>query len=227
MDVYMGLIFPSAIPFNPYGTSLCLGQELAVNQNSAMFSIISTYFGGNGSTTFNLPDLQGRVPVGAGNGVGLTPRILGIKGKGGSETTQLSISNIPTHNHAAQSTILGLGVSLSTITASATGSLPVNADASIPGTTNIPGGTAGYPGPIPDLSGGGISDNNFYGAPNGTSNMPVNVAVTVNQPTVTSKGGSVSTQIGNTGSGNAFNNMQPFLPINYLIIMMGIYPTRQ
>lgn len=84
--------------FAPTGWALCNGQLLAIAQNSALFSILGTTFGGNGQTTFGLPDLRGRVPMHWGSGPGLTPRALGEMS--GAETVTLISSQMPAHNHA-------------------------------------------------------------------------------------------------------------------------------
>lgn len=84
--------------FAPRSWAYCDGQLLAVSQNDALFSLFGTIYGGDGRTTFGLPDLRGRVPVHQGSGPGLTPRKLGQKG--GAETVTLSASQIPGHSHA-------------------------------------------------------------------------------------------------------------------------------
>lgn len=94
---YIGDIKMFAGNFAPNGWALCNGQLLPINQNQALFSILGTTYGGDGETTFALPDLRGRVPVHAGNGPGLTPKILGEKS--GTENTTLSTSNVPPHSH--------------------------------------------------------------------------------------------------------------------------------
>ena len=83
--------------FAPRDWALCNGQLLAVNQNPALFSILGTTYGGDGRTSFALPDLRGRFPMHAGNGPGLTARHLGERG--GSETTTLTVQNMPSHDH--------------------------------------------------------------------------------------------------------------------------------
>jgi microcystin-dependent protein len=82
---------------NTQGWLPCNGQTLAVAQNQALFSLLSSTYGGNGTSTFQLPDLRGRVPVGVGSGSGLTTRVLGEKG--GTETTTLTTGNLPSHVH--------------------------------------------------------------------------------------------------------------------------------
>jgi microcystin-dependent protein len=85
--------------FAPVGHAFCDGQLLGVSQNDALFSLLGTVYGGDGRTTFGLPDLRGRLPVHTGSGPGLTPLELGQKF--GSENTNLSVSNLPSHSHEA------------------------------------------------------------------------------------------------------------------------------
>ena len=83
--------------FAPRGWAFCDGQLLAINTNQALFSLLGTTYGGDGRTTFGLPDLRGRVPVHPGTGPGLTQRRLGEKG--GTETNTMNINQMPEHNH--------------------------------------------------------------------------------------------------------------------------------
>lgn len=96
-DPYVGQIATFAFNFAPTGWALCDGQLLSINQNMALFSLLGTSYGGNGQTTFALPDLRGRTPMHMGGGPGLSFRSIGESG--GSETTSLLISNIPAHTH--------------------------------------------------------------------------------------------------------------------------------
>jgi microcystin-dependent protein len=86
-------------PFNfaPAGWAICAGQLLPLSQNTALFSLLGTTYGGDGKSTFGLPDLQGRAPMQAGQGPGLSVRNLGQTG--GSESVQLLVSEIPSHTH--------------------------------------------------------------------------------------------------------------------------------
>lgn len=88
-------IFPYT--FAPRGWAFCRGQLLSIAQNTALFSLLGTTYGGNGQTTFALPDLQGRAPVSAGQGPGLSAYTLGQVA--GSENTTLNIQQMPAHNH--------------------------------------------------------------------------------------------------------------------------------
>jgi microcystin-dependent protein len=86
--------------FAPRGWANCDGQLLPIAQNTALFSLVGTTYGGNGTTNFALPDLQGRVPMHHGSGPGLTGRSLGESN--GSETVALLPGEMPAHSHAAQ-----------------------------------------------------------------------------------------------------------------------------
>jgi microcystin-dependent protein len=88
--------------FAPSGWALCNGQLLSIAQNSALFSILGTSFGGNGQTTFGLPDLRGRVPIQQGQGLGLSPYNIGQQG--GSEQVTLLQAQMPAHNHIVNAT---------------------------------------------------------------------------------------------------------------------------
>lgn len=86
--------------FAPRGWAFCAGQLLSIAQNTALFSILGTTYGGNGTTTFALPDLRGRVPMSSGTGPGLTPRTLGEMA--GEENHTLIATEMPAHNHLAR-----------------------------------------------------------------------------------------------------------------------------
>ena len=94
----LGSIMLFAGTFAPRGWAFCDGQLLPISQNQALFSIIGTVYGGDGRTTFALPDLRGRAPIGPRQGPGLTNRTLGSRF--GNESTVLSVNNLPSHSHA-------------------------------------------------------------------------------------------------------------------------------
>jgi microcystin-dependent protein len=96
-DPYIGEIRIFAGNFAPSGWFFCNGQLLPISQYSALFSILGVQYGGNGTTNFGLPNLQGSVPVGSGDGPGLTPRIVGEIG--GSDNVSLLSTEMPAHNH--------------------------------------------------------------------------------------------------------------------------------
>jgi len=99
MEGTIGEVRMFAGNFAPRAWAFCEGQLLAISQNTALFSILGTTYGGDGRTTFALPDLRGRVPIGPGHGPGLSTRKLGQRS--GSETNTLTVLNMPSHNHAA------------------------------------------------------------------------------------------------------------------------------
>jgi microcystin-dependent protein len=86
--------------FAPRGWAFCEGQLLAVSQNDALFSLFGTVYGGDGRTTFGIPDLRGRIPIHAGTGPGLSARRLGAKS--GSEAVTLATNHLPVHTHEAR-----------------------------------------------------------------------------------------------------------------------------
>jgi microcystin-dependent protein len=96
---FIGEIRMFAGNFAPRSWALCNGQLLPIAQNQALFSILGTTYGGDGRTTFALPDLRGRVPISAGQGPGLTDKRLGQQG--GQETVTLNANQMPVHNHSA------------------------------------------------------------------------------------------------------------------------------
>ncbi|ACU63283.1 phage tail protein [Chitinophaga pinensis] len=135
MDVFMALIAIFGGNFNPRGWYFCQGQIMSIAQNTALFSLLGTTYGGNGQTTFALPDLRGRAPIGVGQGPGLQPYAWGQLG--GSETHTLIITEMPAHNHTAL-----------------VNSLTVNPAASTAaGTTNIPDATM-VPAKLPNIGSG-------------------------------------------------------------------------
>src|SRR6266851_4996810 len=96
-DAMIGTIFMFASNFAPRGYAFCAGQLLSIAQNTALFSILGTYYGGDGRVTFALPDLRGRSPLSAGQGPGLSNISLGEQS--GSTSATLTVNEIPAHNH--------------------------------------------------------------------------------------------------------------------------------
>jgi microcystin-dependent protein len=96
-EPFLGEIRTFGFNFAPRGWAFCNGQLLSISQNTALFSLLGTFYGGNGQTTFALPDLQGRVGIHQGQGPGLSPYELGEVS--GSETVTLTSAQMPTHSH--------------------------------------------------------------------------------------------------------------------------------
>jgi microcystin-dependent protein len=132
MEVFIGTIQSFAFNFAPRDWALCNGQTLALSQYQTLFALIGVTYGGNGQTTFMLPNLQGRLPLGQGTGPGLTPRVIGEIS--GTENVTATLNNLPNHTH----TLAGL-VAATTLQLANPASNPVNT----PTATNSFIGTSG------------------------------------------------------------------------------------
>ena len=171
MDGVLAVIWMFGGNFAPRGWALCDGQLLAISSNQALFSLLGTTFGGDGRTTFGLPEMRGRVPMHAGNGPGLTPRQLGQRS--GQETVTLNTTQTPSHTH-------GTSVAVST----AAGEESAVAGNVIANHTNA-----------------------------------FNEDATAGQ----TLGGVTSS---NVGGGQSHNNLQPFMVVNFVICINGLFPSR-
>ncbi len=149
--------------FAPRGWAFCDGQILPINQNQSLYSLLGTNYGGDGRTSFALPDLRGRTPVHVGDGHQLAQ-------KGGAETVTLTAAEIAAHTHAAQA-------------------------------TSSPGDN---PSPAGDILAGGAD---VYGDAGSLTAL---------------RSGTVT----NAGGGQAHNNMQPYLTVNFCIALQGLFPSR-
>jgi len=108
MDPFLGQIQPFGFNFAPRGWAKCDGQLMPISQYSALFSLLGTMYGGDGRTTFALPDLRGRSIVHVGNGPGLTPITQGEKG--GVESLHITLQNMPSHSHVLQDGVAHVNV---------------------------------------------------------------------------------------------------------------------
>jgi len=178
MEPFIAQIIMFGGNFAPRNWALCDGQILPISQNTALFSILGTTYGGDGRTTFALPELRGRVAVHQGTGPGLNRVSLGQKG--GNTTTTLSIANLPSHTHSTAD--LKVGVS----------SEDANSD-----------------DPAESVFGVGAED-----------------AFVTQDADEVMRAGSVTGDIGNTGNNTSFTNMQPFQGVNYIIALVGTFPSR-
>ncbi len=165
-DPYIGEIRMFAGNFAPTGWALCQGQLLAITQNEALFNLIGTTYGGNGTTTFALPTLQGRMPVHMGGS-----SVIGAPG--GAESVSLTAATVPTHTHPAM------------------------------GTTDH-GDQAAPTGAV-------------WAAGSGASN-PYSATTPASQLNA----GALST----FGGGQPHDNMSPFLAVNFIISLFGVFPSR-
>ncbi len=156
--------------FAPRSWAFCDGQLLPIAQNTALFSLIGTTYGGDGRTTFGLPELRGRLPLHVGTGPGLSPRALGSKG--GTETETITEAQLPSHTHTMQGS--------STIANQANPQGRVVAESS-------------------------TFDLYQSGAPGADMSPDAVTAV---------------------GGGQSHNNLMPFLCINFIIALFGVFPSR-
>jgi microcystin-dependent protein len=163
---YVGEIRIFAGNFAPSGWSFCDGSILAISQNETLFNLIGTTYGGDGQTTFAVPDLRGRAPVHVGSGY-----VIGQNG--GLETVALALSQMPSHTHLPQAAI----------------------------------GTAGTPVDSP-------ANNYWSGWTGGQYANAIPVASLA------------SSAIGQAGGSLPHDNMVPFLAINFIISLFGIYPSQ-
>jgi microcystin-dependent protein len=193
MEGYIAQIIFFAGNFAPRNWAFCQNQILSIAQNTALFSLLGTTYGGNGQTTFALPDARGRAFVGTGTGPGLPNVVLGELA--GSPSATLTVNNLPAHNHTftdANSVLKATDTKATSQVPSAGASLGRTSDSSPAGALPriyVPSGSA--PGNSFDLAG------------------------------VTAKG-----TIGNTGSSQAFSVQNPYIGMNAVICMFGIFPSR-
>lgn len=129
-EPFVGEVMMVGFNFPPRGWATCSGQLLPISQNTALFSLLGTTFGGDGRSSFGLPDLQGRSAVGHGSGPGLSPISWGQRG--GQENVTLTVNQMPSHNHALEAEATGGTTSI------AAGNLQANSSTDTP---YVPGNT--------------------------------------------------------------------------------------
>jgi microcystin-dependent protein len=178
-DPYIGEIRIFAGNFAPANWAFCNGQLLSIAQNTALFSILGTTYGGDGQATFGVPDLRGRGPVHQGQGPGLTNRVIGELE--GTEAVTLITLQMPVHNHSAAVTV----------------------NSSARADTSSPAGAV-----FADTSG---LSNDYAAAPDGSTVMNTGMEVLTD---------------GIAGGSLPHENIQPYLCINFIIALQGIFPAR-
>lgn len=211
MDPMLGTIILWPIPFAPVGYAVCNGATIQIQQNQALFSLLGTRYGGNGTTTFQLPDFRNRVPRGLNNVT--DPTALGgsdvyTGSASGAATATLTTANLPSHNHPTVAGTLSI-------------SIPVSND-----NTN----NTDTPGPTTVLTRGIISS--------GISSNPTKQYTTV-APTTNLLPFNAAIPAGNTGNtGNGTPLVAPvtipltiptlpaYCPVNFIIAIQGTYPSR-
>jgi microcystin-dependent protein len=224
MEVFIGTIMPVGFNFAPKGWAFCNGQLMSIAQNSALFSLLGTMYGGDGVQTFGLPDLRGRVVVGSqAQGPGLMNvaqgEMAGVNNVtvigNGTAQVHLTAANVPAHTHPATMTMSGLTATttLSAGTAGTGGAGIPAAGSVLTGATSsggaaniyLPAGTA----PTAPVDLGGISTT-VTGS--GTVTVDAN---TGGQPLVVPVVTQAQTSV-----------MQPYTGLNFIIATEGIYPSR-
>lgn len=178
MDPYVGEIRMVGFNFAPTGWALCAGQLLPISQNQALFALLGTTFGGNGQTTFGLPDLRSRVPINQGQGTGLSNYVMGETG--GSENVNLTQAQMPSHNHLIN--------------------------------VNNANGTASDPT-------GGIPAKGYTGDGRNPTLIP-------NYTTANATGQFAPNAVTQTGGSQPHQNIQPYLCVNFIIALVGVFPSR-
>lgn len=253
MEPYIGQLIAVGFDFAPKGWAMCNGQLLPINQHQALFSLLGTTYGGNGTTNFGLPDLRGRTLIGMGHGQGLPNVQQGEMG--GTPTATLTINQMPAHSHVIdmKSAEVNLNVTATgTIKAGAkaSGNFPATS-ATVTGNVEIPVNKMGGPfvngsnpnaGILVNLPAASpkiyttIAADGIYSGkaipvaqgiatvPQTALNLPVSGSVDVPISAKASVGGIATATP--TGGSQAHDNMQPYLGMNYCIALEGIYPSR-
>jgi microcystin-dependent protein len=189
-QLWLGQIIQFAGNFAITGTSMCSGQLLSIQQNTALFSIIGTFYGGNGTSNFQLPDLRGRSMIHQGQGPGLSNYVIGEQG--GVENASILISNLPSHTHTVTGTFNASG-------------LQPQATTEVP----VAGSVLGH---AVDISGNTAKAKPAIYCPVGTT---ANIALAGLNVAAAPTGGSIP-----------LNILNPYLTITCLIMMVGIFPSR-
>jgi microcystin-dependent protein len=196
-EPFMGTVMIWAPNFAPRGWAFCQGQIIAISTNSALFSLLGVVYGGNGQTTFGLPNLAGRVPVGQGQSPGTSSYTLGQTA--GTENVTLTTAQMPLHNHGAVFTPTGGTLSAAT-TAGATGASMTPSNGAMLGVAEDT--LQGYTVPLY------VPSTTTPTAQLGGVNASGTVAVAPN------------------GSSLPFPVMQPYQVLNYVIALEGVFPSR-
>jgi microcystin-dependent protein len=221
-DPFIGEIKMVGFNFAPRGWALCQGQVMSIAQNSALFSLLGTTFGGNGQTTFGLPDYQGRSPVGTGNGAGLSPIVWGQVA--GTENVTLTQNEMPAHTHTAQFTGQSSAVSG---TASTTVTVDVGTDTSGVMVAPAPGATTYLSATTAKAGLASVTFNGLYGTTAPGSNKASLGGINAN----TALGSLSATAAGTVAVGLAGNSLpvavrNPYLGTIFIIATEGIFPSR-
>ncbi|WP_459481358.1 phage tail protein [Clostridium saccharoperbutylacetonicum] len=221
MDFFIGTILPWSMAWAPYGWLLCNGQQVPINSYQPLYALIGTTFGGDGKTYFNLPDLQGRYPVGMGQSPipGVAACVLGAKHDSNGQVT-LMPNNLPPHTHMITNTVNSSGGSAQV---NLPINIPVNADTTAV-LTNVPTNNM-----LAQGKAGSSTPANIYTSSNPATNVTLksfNAQGTVNIPNPTVTVTSSCSAAGGATNVSAFDIAPNSLCINYIIAWNGIFPTK-
>jgi microcystin-dependent protein len=204
MEVFIGTIMPWPVPWCPQYWHFCDGSLLNISEYSPLYALIGTTYGGDGVNKFGIPDLRCRMPLGRNNGAtisGLTTYPLGAKS--GAEVVTLTTANMPSHTHAAEFTPSG----------NATGTLQASTATA---NTTVP--TGNYLANGTDTGGSGFTFENYV-TPAAAGTLAPLAGLTI------TGSGTITNSV--VGGGQATTIMPPFLVLNYIIALEGIFPSRQ
>ena len=200
-DPFVGEIRMVGFSYAPRGWAPCDGRLLPIQQNSALFALLGVTYGGDGVTTFALPDYRGRGPVGLGNGPGLTPIVQGEKS--GTESVTLSSLQMPIHTHVATTTA----------TATSTGTFQVA------GASSNPSATPSTTNNVLSASGGGPGSATVW-------SDQLTSPVTLANPETIDTTLNVNVTLQSAGGSQPVGLRNPFLGTNFIIATDGIFPSR-
>lgn len=207
---FIAEVCPVALTFAPRGWAFTHGQLMAISQNEALFSIIGTIYGGDGRTTFGLPDTRSRVVIGVGQGPGLTNYREGARG--GSERVSLSVNQVTGHIHGATTNVgatttveVTTQINVSSALANK-GSPSGNVLATAPGTNTI---YRSFDNNLPLVSMGAGS-----------------IDFTMPTPVVSNSSASTTVAMSEGGGNNSHENRIPTQAIHWVIALQGVYPSR-
>ncbi len=210
-EPFIGEMNYVAFNYAPRDWAKCDGQLLQISQNQALFALLGNAYGGDGRTTFGLPDMRGRVPIHQGRGPGLSDFTMGSMG--GQALTALSIDQMPQHTH--QATANSTSISVVAPGATATSTLKaVNSDAD---QKNAQGNSL--------ANAKGLGQAYSTSAPNVDMNAG-SIVTTLGDVNVTTTT-DTTVSVGATGASNQFSIMQPYTTVNCIIALEGIFPPRQ
>jgi microcystin-dependent protein len=211
--------------FAPRSWTYCQGQVLSITQNTALYALLGNTYGGDGRSTFGIPDLRGRVPLGTGRGNGLTEFQLGRQA--GRDSVVLATDNLAPHNHIATFTGTGGGGSAGTTDVQVTVNVPVSTQL---GESAAPTANCYLAETVAGPSPRDLPEKIYRSSTAGIGANPVNLGGVTATATVTGgssggiTGGTVTVE--NTGGNIPVSIMQPILAMNYILCVDGVFPSR-